>query len=95
MSYTIVEIQVPEAMEPYITCINEDVVMQRNALLMYPYILNKKISHGKAAEILGIHKLDLIDIYGQIGLSYFDQIRDELDKDLKTFNELGLGEVPK
>ena len=30
--------------------------MQRNALLLYPYIHNQTISYGRAAEILGINK---------------------------------------
>jgi hypothetical protein len=65
----------------------------RNALLLYPYILNRKISHGKAAEILGIHKLELVDLYGKLGFSYFDQTMDELDDDLETFKQLGLDKV--
>lgn len=93
MSYTTVQIQVPEAMEPYITNESADFMLQRNALLLYPYVLNKRISHGKAAEILGISKLDLIDIYGQMGFSYFDQTKDELDKDIKMFQKLGLSGV--
>lgn len=36
------------------------------------YTESEKISHGKAAEILGIHKLELIEMYGKIGLPYFD-----------------------
>lgn len=93
MSYTTVQIQVPEAMEPYITNESEDCTLQRNALLLYPYVLSKKISHGKAAEILGIHKLDLIEIYGKMGFCYFDQTKDELDKDIQTFQKLGLSGV--
>lgn len=93
MSYTTVQIRVPEAMEPFITNEDEDFALQRNALLLYPYVLNKRISHGKAAEILGIHKLDLIDIYGQMGFCYFDQTKDELDKDIQTFQKLGLSGV--
>lgn len=90
---TTVQIQVPEAMKPYITNETADAALQRNALLLYPYILKRKISHGKAAEILGIHKLDLIELYGQLGLCYFDLTRDDLDKDLQTFIDLGLNGV--
>ncbi len=48
-------------------------------LILYPYIRKRKISHGRAAEILGIHKLDLIDIYGKMGFCYFDQTKEELE----------------
>ena len=88
MTYKTVEIQIPEAMEPYIVNESKDVALQRNALLLYPYILNRKISHGRAAEILGIHKLDLIDLYGQMGFCYFDHIEDELEKDLDTSKKI-------
>ena len=93
MSYTTVEIEIPEEMKPYIEIDNVDDVLRRNALLLYPHVLNKRISHGKAAEILGIPKLDLIDIYAQMGFCYLDQTMDKLDKDLQTFKELGLNEV--
>lgn len=95
MSFTTVEIQIPEEMEPYVVMKNADdtAILQRNALLLYPYIQNKDISHGRAAEILGIHKLDLIDLYSRMGFCYFDQTMDELEKDLQTFKELGLDKV--
>lgn len=93
MSYTTVEIHIPEAMKPYITENNAEDELQRNALLLYPYVLQKKISNGRAAEILGISKLDLIDLYGKMGFCYFDQTMGELDKDLETFKSLGLSGV--
>lgn len=43
--------------------------LERNALLLYPYINDRTISHGKAAEILGIPKYDLIELYDHMGLS--------------------------
>ena len=67
----------------------------RNAMILYPYVLKRKISHGRAAEILGIHKMELIDLYGQMGFCYFDQTQDELEKKLLVFEELGLNEVGK
>lgn len=81
-----IEIHIPEAMKPYVIE-NE---LQRNALLLYPYVLQKKISNGRAAEILGISKLDLIDLYEKMGFCYFDQTMEEIDKDLETFESLGV-----
>lgn len=54
MLYTTIEIHIPEAMKPYVTEKNAEDELQRNALLLYPYVLQKKISNGRAAEILGI-----------------------------------------
>lgn len=60
----------------------------RNALLIYPYIKSGKISHGKASEILGIHKLDLIDIYGQFGLPYLEMSDSDFNDEINTVKSL-------
>ena len=59
--------------------------MSQCAALLYPYIADGTISHGKTAKILGIHKMELIQIYGKNGLFYFDMTMDELDEDISTF----------
>ena len=43
------------------------------------------ISHGRAAEILGVHKLDLIAYYGKLGLPYLDMGEDELEAERTAF----------
>ena len=53
----------------------------------FPHILNQTISHGRAAEILGIRKAELIDLYDKLGYSYFDMTMDDLDAELNTFRE--------
>ncbi len=85
MNMVTVQLEIPEAMKPYI---NNDNKLRQNAILLYPYILDKTISHGKAAEILGIAKQDLIDLYANLGFPYFDLTMNELDKDLETFHSL-------
>lgn len=42
MLYTTIEIHIPEAMKPYVTEKNAEDELQRNALLLYPYVLQKK-----------------------------------------------------
>lgn len=49
-----VTIKVPVGMSKYLVTRNPETELTRNALLLYPYILNQTISHGRAAEILGI-----------------------------------------
>ena len=88
-----VEIELPDEMKVFAMPKNKEEELIRNAMILYPYILKKEISHGRAAEILGIPKLNLIDLYGQMGFCYFDQIRDDLDKELQTFKMLRLDEV--
>ena len=63
MNMITIEREIPEEMKPYIDSTNK---LRQNAILLYPYILDKSISHGRAAEILGMSKLDLINLYGSI-----------------------------
>lgn len=51
-----VTINVPTGMAKYLVTLNPEAELTRNALLLYPYILNQTISHGRAAEILGDRK---------------------------------------
>lgn len=83
-----ITIKVPVGMSKYLVTMNPETELTRNALLLYPYILNQTISHGRAAEILGIRKSELIDLYDKLGYSYFDMTLDDLDDDLNTFREL-------
>lgn len=75
-------------MSKYQNCTDPETELTRNALLLYPYILNQTISHGRAAEILGIKKSELIDIYDKLGYSYLDMTMDKLDSELETFRQL-------
>ena len=82
-----VTIKVPVGMSKYLVTMTPETELTRNALLLYPYILNQTISHGRAAEILGIRKSELIDLYDKLGYSYFDMTMDDLDAELNTFRE--------
>lgn len=83
-----ITIEVPVGMSKYLEAIDPELELTRNALLLYPYILNQTISHGRAAEIIGIRKSELIDLYDKLGYSYFDIIQDDLDDELNSFREL-------
>ena len=43
------------------------------ALLLYPCIVNDDISNGKTAELLGMSKTELLDIFCEMGIPYYDQ----------------------
>lgn len=83
-----ITIEVPVGMSKHLEVIDPESELTRNALLLYPYILNQTISHGRAAEILGIRKSELIALYDKLGYSYFDIIQDDLDDELNSFREL-------
>lgn len=88
MSTESITIQVPKGMSKYLVAKNPEAELVRNALLLYPCILNQTISHGRAAEILGIRKSELIDLYDRLGYSYLDMTMDDLDEELQTYKEL-------
>lgn len=94
MALVDVNIKVPVEMAVYLEPSSQSTELERNALLLYPYILRQTISHGRAAEILGIHKNDLIDIYDKLGFSYLDLIMDDLDMELETYRKLKAKEDP-
>ena len=83
-----VEISVPEAMMPFVLLADDEIQLRQNAMLLYPYIQGSTISHGKAAEILGVHKLDLITLYGMLGLPYIQESEEELKEDLLAVRSL-------
>ena len=62
--------------------------LMRNAMMLYPYIKNLTISHGKAAEMLGIRKYELIDLYDRLGLSYLNQDMQEIEEEVRYWKKL-------
>ncbi len=88
MTLTEVKISVPLEMASYITSDDEKTELERNALLLYPYIKNLTISHGRAAEILGIRKYELIELYDQLGLAYLNLDMDEVEEEISIYKKL-------
>lgn len=88
MSMRKIEINIPESMVSFIADKNEEDVLKQNAMILYPYIQNDTISYGKAAELLGVHKLDLIALYGKLGISYFQESVEEIASDLQSIKKL-------
>ena len=84
----VVSMEMPDEMVEFAMPSNKDEQLKVNAMILYPYIQQGMISHGKAAEILGIFKIDLITLYGKMGLSYIDMSEDEIEEELKTVKYL-------
>lgn len=88
MTFANVNIKVPEGMTMYLRPRNSRAELERNALLLYPYIHDRTISHGKAAEILGIPKYDLIELYDHMGLSYLSMDISEIEDEIADWEKL-------
>lgn len=88
MTMTRVEIDVPEEIVPYTVLEDREAQTTRNAMLVYPFIKNGIMSHGRAAEMLGLPKMELIALYGKLGLPYFDETEEELEEDLAVLKKV-------
>ena len=88
MTMTKVGIDVPEEIVPYTVLEDREAQIIRNAMLVYPYIKSGVMSHGKAAEMLGFHKIDLIMLYGKLGMPYFDETEEEFGENLAVLTKL-------
>lgn len=83
-----IRITIPEEMFVYLKTDEDRTELERNAMMLYPYIKNLTISHGRAAEILGISKWELITLYDDLGLAYLDQDISEVKSDIETYKIL-------
>jgi len=81
-------VRVPKEMVPFLTTYGQEQDFERNALMLYGLIKSGRMSHGRAAEILGVRKWDLIEFYNSRGLPYLDQSKEELLAELAVFDEL-------
>ena len=50
--------------------------------------MDNTISHGRAAEILGIPKYDLIEIYDKMGLAYLSFDIEEIEDEVASWKEM-------
>lgn len=84
-----VNMEIPEEMVSFVMQPDKEEQLKRNAMILYPYVHDGIISHGRAAEILGIFKMDLIVLYGKLGLPYIEMTAEEVEEELETVKELG------
>lgn len=48
------------------------------------YVVNGTISHGKAAELLGMRKTEFLQLYGSVGIPYLDMTDNEFEEEIQT-----------
>lgn len=88
MELTNVNIAVPRDMVSFIATSDKTKLMRQNAMILYPYIKDLSISHGRAAEILGVNKIDLIEFYNEMGFPYLDYSAEEVESELETYHRI-------
>ena len=85
-NYTKVEIRVPAELAYLFK--NKNLSLEQLALLLYPHIQDGEISNGKATEVMGTSKMELLDFYGELGLSYFNRTEEDLEHDIQVLKNL-------
>ncbi len=88
MEMVTVPLQVPKGLVPYLEDVSPDQMFIRSAMMLYPFIQNLTISYGRAAQLLGVHKFDLIAFYNKMGMPYLNQSAEELDEEIAGFSRL-------
>ena len=83
-----IQIEIPEALLPFARPKDEREELLRNAMIIFPFIQDETISYGRAAEILNLKKIDLIQLYGSLGIPYFNQTKEELQEDLQNIKSV-------
>lgn len=78
------QIDVPEALVPFVNLKDEREKLVRNAMIIFPFIQDETVSYGRAAEILKLSKIELIQLYGSLGLPYFNFSKAEVEEDLQN-----------
>ena len=86
-----VKINVPREMAPLVDELSPEMEFERNAMMLYPFIWNVTISHGRAAELLGVSKLDLIEFYNRMGMPYLRITEEDLDEELAAYKAFKKG----
>lgn len=83
-----IEIEIPEEFKNYMDKNEKNYGKKLKELLLFQFIKQDKISFGKAAEIMGISKIEYIQDLGELGIPYYDNDFSDVENDLNTLDNL-------
>jgi predicted HTH domain antitoxin len=78
------ELEVPRVIAEYADINSESYKKRISQIMLYELVKNEKISIGKAAEAMGMRKIDFITDLGKMDIPYFDFSIEELMEDAKN-----------
>ncbi|MBQ7167694.1 MAG: UPF0175 family protein [Treponema sp.] len=84
METTEIKITIPKDAACYI---NPDDIRTK-ALLFYPAISDMKLSRGRVAELLGIGRLEMLDMLADMDIPYITQTWEEVQQDMDNYENL-------
>lgn len=79
-----IELEVPRILIEHVDINNDSYKKKINQIMLYELVKNEEISIGKAAEAMGMRKIDFITDLGKMGIPYFDISIEELVEDAKN-----------
>lgn len=79
-----IELEVPQVLAEHADINSESYKKKINLIMLYELIKKEKISVGKAAEAMGMRKIDFITDLGKMDIAYFDFSVEELMEDVKN-----------
>lgn len=79
-----IELEVPQVLAEYADINSESYKKKLNQIMLYELVKNEKISIGKAAEAMGMRKIDFITDLGKMDIPYFDFSMEELIEDVQN-----------
>ena len=79
-----IELEVPQVLAEYADINSESYKKRISQIMLYELVKNEKISIGKAAEAMGMRKIDFITDLGKMDIPYFDFSIEELMEDAKN-----------
>ena len=88
VNYKETSIRYPEEMSFVFTLDDQENTLMRDALFLYPYVVQGKLSTGRVAEIIGTDRLSVMDFYESNGLPWLSYTADDLRDDIETLRKL-------
>lgn len=79
-----IELEVPQVLAEYADVNSESYKKKINQIMLYELVKNEKISIGKAAEAMGMRKIDFITDLGKMDSPYFDCNIEEIIEDVQN-----------
>lgn len=79
-----IELEIPQVLAEYADVNSESYKKRINQIMLYELVKNEKISIGKAAEAMGMRKIDFITDLGKMDIPYFDFSMEELIEDVQN-----------
>ena len=91
VEYDNVEVRAPRGMA-FVFAADDEAgnTFERDARMLYPYVVQGVLSTGRVAEILGTDRLSVIDFYESSGLPWLSYGVKDLEDDLATMRSLGI-----